>query len=395
MVVCWSSQVQDVCWEPSHPDCGEYPFQRVETWAVCIIRQTVNREDFSLQNYWNITSGGTVQLGWLKALHISPNHLLPAFLTILKKIEKFVSWILVNQTKRSMCATTWGTPAWSVSWLESSALPTTAPQDAHGCQGHSLQLNWARQNNTSGSKPSLSTSLLNCVLLRKEIGFLKAVACQPRIQWLISWDSCGFGGHVHNSDFVYSRHHSLISHGQRPLKRLIIRAGHICLFHAGPTLVFSSLSRCFHIIGQCKTIRTTTWSCVSCRRVMSKPQFLLIGQLPTERVTPGIVFDRKAYIGIFVSLSVKAVHLELVSDLTAGAFVACIWQFIDRRGKPGTIWSDHGTNFVGAACELTELAAFLEAQNESGEISGFCTSQGMEWSYIPERAPHFVAYGSP
>ena len=50
----------------------------------------------------------------------------------------------------------------------------------------------------------------------------------------------------------------------------------------------------------------------------------------------------KAYIRIFVSLSVKAVHLELVSDLTAEAFIAALHRFIARCGHPLLIWSDHG-----------------------------------------------------
>ena len=32
----------------------------------------------------------------------------------------------------------------------------------------------------------------------------------------------------------------------------------------------------------------------------------------------------KAYVAVVVSLSVKAVHLEAVSDLTAEAFLACM-----------------------------------------------------------------------
>ena len=70
----------------------------------------------------------------------------------------------------------------------------------------------------------------------------------------------------------------------------------------------------------------------------------------------------KAYICVFVSLSVKAVHLELVSDLSTDAFVAALRQFIARRGKPTLVWSDHGTNAVGAAHELRELVEFLKLQ---------------------------------
>ena len=144
---------------------------------------------------------------------------------------------------------------------------------------------------------------------------------------------------------------------------------------------------------------------------MAKPQSHLIGQLPIERVTPGSVFEHtgndyagpvyvklghvrkpifvKAYIGIFISLSVKAVHIELISDLTSAAFLACLRCFVARRGKPIKMWSDHGSNFVGTSRELKDLAIFLEKQKESGEVSDFCTSQGIEWSFVPERAPHF------
>ena len=63
----------------------------------------------------------------------------------------------------------------------------------------------------------------------------------------------------------------------------------------------------------------------------------------------------KAYICVFVSLTVKAVHLELVSDLTTDAFIACLRRFVSRRGIPSMIWSDHGINFVGAAREIKDL----------------------------------------
>ena len=103
--------------------------------------------------------------------------------------------------------------------------------------------------------------------------------------------------------------------------------------------------------------------------------------MPPERVTPDIVFSRvgvdyahpiliklgavrqptivKAYIAIFVSLTVKAVYLEAVSDLTADAFLACLRHFVAGRGKLSLIWSDHRTNFVEANHQLADLYKFL------------------------------------
>ena len=97
----------------------------------------------------------------------------------------------------------------------------------------------------------------------------------------------------------------------------------------------------------------------------------------------------KAYICVFVCLSVKAVHLELVSDLTSEAFIAALRRFISRRGKPSIMWSNNGTNFVGAANYLKELFAFLRGMEIQRKLSEFCCSQGISWNFIPERAPHF------
>ena len=200
-------------------------------------------------------------------------------------------------------------------------------------------------------------------------------------------------------------------HGVHPLTRLIIRGEHVRLMHAGPTLLMSSMSRQFHVIGLRKTVRTITRQCIMCTRHSVKPTAQLLGQLPVERVTAGSVFTRvgvnyagpfqikygyvkkptilKAYICLFVCLAVKAVHLELVSDLTTEAFIAALRRFTARRGHPSLIWSDHGTNFVGVNRELKELNTFLSHQVTQGTTSEFCSTQNIQWKYIPERSPHF------
>ena len=89
------------------------------------------------------------------------------------------------------------------------------------------------------------------------------------------------GGRVHNSDFSFAQRHPVILHGNHPLIKLLIRAEHIRLLHAGPTLVSSSLGRTLHIIGQRRAVRTITRACVTCRRTTARPQNQLMGQLPT------------------------------------------------------------------------------------------------------------------
>lgn len=51
-------------------------------------------------------------------------------------------------------------------------------------------------------------------------------------------------------------------------------------------------------------------------------------------------------------MATKAVHLELASDMTSSTFIAALNRMIARRGIPKNIYSDNGTNFVGANREL-------------------------------------------
>ena len=82
----------------------------------------------------------------------------------------------------------------------------------------------------------------------------------------------------------------------------------------------------------------------------------------------------------------KAVHLELVTDLTSDAFLACLRRFISRRGRPTLLWSD---NFVGAAREIKDLMKVLAKHSNQESISRFLSDQSISWKFIPQHSPHF------
>ena len=209
-----------------------------------------------------------------------------------------------------------------------------------------------------------------------------------------------------------SQSEPMVLPGKHRVTRMIIRQAHEDLLHAGPTRVAAFLSSRFCILGARRAIRSVTRSCVVCRRVAGKPTSQLLGQLPRERVSPGLmVFSHtgvdyagpilvksgpvrkplitKAYVCVFVSFSVKAVHLEVVTDLSTAAFIATLRRFVGRRGKPSVMWSDHGTNFVGAARKLKELYEAFGRTEAQNVFSDFCSSQGIQWNFTPEHAPHF------
>lgn len=101
----------------------------------------------------------------------------------------------------------------------------------------------------------------------------------------------------------------------------------------------------------------------------------------------------KGYVAVFVCLTTRAVHLEVVSDLSATQFLKAFKRFIGRRGIPSQMFSDNGTNFIGAAREIqTNLNQMLK--NCKGEFNQFLLKNQIKWSMIPARAPHFGGWES-
>ena len=72
----------------------------------------------------------------------------------------------------------------------------------------------------------------------------------------------------------------------------------------------------------------------------------------------------------FICFASRAVHLELVSDLSSQGFIAALRRFVSRRGCPKSIFSDNGTSFTGAQAELNELQKLLVA-NHSDSLQAF------------------------
>lgn len=87
---------------------------------------------------------------------------------------------------------------------------------------------------------------------------------------------------------------------------------------------------------------------------------------------------------IFVCFTSKAIHIELVGDMTTSNFIAALKRFFARRGKPTDIYCDNGSNFVGAC---NEIKKFFEL-NSSTVSENFASDQ-IKFHFLPPQAPHF------
>lgn len=53
------------------------------------------------------------------------------------------------------------------------------------------------------------------------------------------------------------------------------------------------------------------------------------------------------------------------------------------------IWSDNGTNFVGAKNEIEEVKRILNDENFQSKIIEYASNENIKWHFIPPQAPHF------
>ncbi|XP_026746103.1 uncharacterized protein LOC113507448 [Trichoplusia ni] len=96
----------------------------------------------------------------------------------------------------------------------------------------------------------------------------------------------------------------------------------------------------------------------------------------------------KGYICLFICIVTRAIHLEAVTDLTSKGFIAAFRRFTARRGHCQDLYSDNGTNFVGADKQLKEM--FDKAKSSfPSEIAKLLTLERTTWHFIPPHAPNF------
>ncbi|XP_012530657.1 uncharacterized protein LOC105833454 [Monomorium pharaonis] len=159
------------------------------------------------------------------------------------------------------------------------------------------------------------------------------------------------------------------------------------------------------------TVRRIIGKCITCFRIKPGESQCIMGDLPASRVWTSRPFQicgvdyggplyikesrrrnaktRKAYLAIFVCFATRAVHLKLVDNLSSEAFLGALKRFMARRGKVSHIYSDNGTNFVGACRELQELRALFVSEQRRRRLERFLAADYITWHFIPPNAPTF------
>jgi hypothetical protein len=354
-------------------------------------------------------------------LSINSFHSILTQYSSLMKLQRVISWIyrFVNNTqskirarkfKEQSCKSERGSGVDSPSQecrlepgrLDSSSVPTQGPLQPKELQ-HSMT--WLIKITQLHSFYQEIQSLTDSNPLNKKSSIL---SLNP---FLDHHGVLRVGGRLTKSELSFDQRHPILIPRSSRFTELLILHEHIRLFHAGPQLLQNSLQSQYWIIRNRDAVRNQLRKCVRCTKLKAETLQQMMGDLPTYRVTPARAFLRcgvdyagpfllrpcsprskitvKAYIALFVCCTTRAIHLELVSDLTSEAFIAALRRFVARRGCPKDMYSDCGTNFVGANRELKELMTLCNSNSHNEKVSNNLSRDGIHWHFNPPGAPHF------
>ena len=95
--------------------------------------------------------------------------------------------------------------------------------------------------------------------------------------------------------------------------------------------------------------------------------------------------ESKVYIYLFTCTTVRAVHLAVVQNLNEDTFLQVFRRFASRKSLPKKMISDNASTYLPAAEELKRLF-------QSPTSTEAFNQRGIEWQFIPKRAPWFGSF---
>ena len=173
--------------------------------------------------------------------------------------------------------------------------------------------------------------------------------------------------------------------------------------HLGTEWTLSQVRNTFWIMNARRLIKEVKHKCVTCKRLYGSPTMQKMADYPSERCEPGqppftyvgvdlfgpfyVKVGRcevKRYGCLFTCFNTRAIHIEVLNSLETDTFINGFLRFVSRRGYPKKVWSDNGTNLVGARTELSKSLRQLDR----GKVIRTARRSEIELTFNPPLASH-------
>lgn len=198
-------------------------------------------------------------------------------------------------------------------------------------------------------------------------------------------------GRMMHTDWSYERKHPALIPKDSPFTNEVIRQCHEENYHVGAAHTLSIIRQKYWIPQGRAQVKKVIKLCPQCKKHGGGPYKLPdTPDLPPERVNYSSPFTytgidyfgplfvntnngkEKRWVCLLTCLAVRAIHLEVVDNLTADECLLALRRFIATRGLPQLIVSDNAQTFKLTKEVLT---------------SNYCIQNKISWKFIPQLAP--------
>ena len=190
-----------------------------------------------------------------------------------------------------------------------------------------------------------------------------------------------------------------------PVTRLLMRESHEQTAHGGRDATVTKFRTRFWTSQATKISKSVCAQCQRCKILKVKHLKQIMGKMPSGRLLPSVPFSSvmvdlfgpylvrevqkrisgKAWGVIFTDLCSRAVHIEVAFGYDTKSFLLVLCRFAAIRGWPSVMYSDPGTQLVGASSELVQAWKDLDQD----AIAKVGADSGMEWKFGPADSPWY------
>ncbi|XP_027004017.2 uncharacterized protein LOC113643787 [Tachysurus fulvidraco] len=211
------------------------------------------------------------------------------------------------------------------------------------------------------------------------------------------------GGRLKGSTLSQELKHPIILPKDSHITKLILSHYHNQIHHQGRTQTLMELrANGFWTIGGSKSVAKLIHKCVWCRKLRRPAEEQRMSELPVERCEASAPFtfcgmdcfgpfvikkgrkEHKRYGLIFTCLYSRAVHIEMLEDMSTDALINALRCFVSLRGAVSQLRCDQGSNFVGAKNELKEALK----QCDTKALETFLADKQCEFIFNAPSASH-------
>ena len=211
------------------------------------------------------------------------------------------------------------------------------------------------------------------------------------------------GGRLNRAPVHFEARHPILLPDKHHVTNIIIQECHLKNGHIGVNGTLSMLRSTYWIVHGRSSVRRVISKCFECKRYTAKHAEQIMAELPEQRLTPDkpvfyntavdyfgplIIKQKRSHVKrygcLMTCMATRAVHLEIAHTLDTDSFLMALHRFFSRRGRPGAIFSDNGSNFVAGCKELKEQ---LSTWNQD-KICDDMRQKEIEWHFNPPYAAH-------